>query len=569
MRILPLLNKLFFTNFALFRGRHGNGMRNSVIAVIVIIIAISFVICDRQLRVFAEPKQFIEEHSVIPRNQLFRKGVEFINDAEPDSAMAYFTLAARGYNSSSLSQREMMTCARALSNIGYLNLFYFNDYPAAYSALQSSNDIAEKEEMYRTKCINDINIANIYSIYSDYGAAVGMYHDAFDTAVENDLWDLMIISFLNLADIYFDEEDKNISMDREMELFDIYPAPDSIPLAAYSRNIYRGLKKADVKDYDNAIRFLRLAKDSLGDVVQNERYRYNADFMISRSYQLTGRNAEAVGSLKSVLRDSAIRANRDVEAKIYKRLNEIYEEENNRDSALLYKMKYLELGDSIFNIRNITAVKDLSAAHERQEFSSMLSHLTEKELFQRKLLWVIGTVMLLALLLLAVIIISNRKLRQRNADLFGKNEELMKFYERESVQRMKKKTDTSPAEEGKEESSSEDSLYLKIRECMEGEEIFSKEFNATRLATLCGTSARNISAVLSEHNASFPALLAELRVREAMRRLGDTRGKYSQLTLEAIGESVGFKTRSTFSTTFKKFTGLSPKDFRKLSKERQ
>ena len=52
-----------------------------------------------------------------------------------------------------------------------------------------------------------------------------------------------------------------------------------------------------------------------------------------------------------------------------------------------------------------------------------------------------------------------------------------------------------------------------------------------------------------------------------MRRLASTSGKYSNLTIEAIGESVGFKTRSTFSATFKRVTGLSPKDYRKISME--
>ena len=67
----------------------------------------------------------------------------------------------------------------------------------------------------------------------------------------------------------------------------------------------------------------------------------------------------------------------------------------------------------------------------------------------------------------------------------------------------------------------------------------------------------------------FPALLAETRVREAMRRLDGSDTQYANLTIEAIGESVGFKSRSTFSTAFKRVTGLTPNDYRRISIEKR
>ena len=43
--------------------------------------------------------------------------------------------------------------------------------------------------------------------------------------------------------------------------------------------------------------------------------------------------------------------------------------------------------------------------------------------------------------------------------------------------------------------------------------------------------------------------------------------KERRLTIEAIANEVGFKSRTTFTTAFKHFTGLTPTDYIRMSKE--
>ena len=52
------------------------------------------------------------------------------------------------------------------------------------------------------------------------------------------------------------------------------------------------------------------------------------------------------------------------------------------------------------------------------------------------------------------------------------------------------------------------------------------------------------------------------RIKEACRRLND-RANYDPFTIEAIGQSVGFSSRSAFSKAFKQITGLMPGAYRR------
>ncbi len=67
---------------------------------------------------------------------------------------------------------------------------------------------------------------------------------------------------------------------------------------------------------------------------------------------------------------------------------------------------------------------------------------------------------------------------------------------------------------------------------------------------------------------NFPSLLNSHRINEACRRLLDVKN-YGGLTIEAIAESLGYKSRSNFSKNFKKHTGLNPKEYVILAQSKQ
>lgn len=67
---------------------------------------------------------------------------------------------------------------------------------------------------------------------------------------------------------------------------------------------------------------------------------------------------------------------------------------------------------------------------------------------------------------------------------------------------------------------------------------------------------------------NFSTFVNEYRVNLACERLADTAG-YGRYSINGIGESVGFKSSATFSTVFKKMTGMTPSVYQKLTREKQ
>lgn len=111
-------------------------------------------------------------------------------------------------------------------------------------------------------------------------------------------------------------------------------------------------------------------------------------------------------------------------------------------------------------------------------------------------------------------------------------------------------------------------LLEKIQEVLaDMNEICNPEFNLNRLTTLVGTNTSYVSQIInSEYGKNFRTLINELRVREAQRRIVDTK-KYGHLTIQAIGESVGFSSQTTFNRTFKRITGITPSVYQKMADE--
>ena len=94
-------------------------------------------------------------------------------------------------------------------------------------------------------------------------------------------------------------------------------------------------------------------------------------------------------------------------------------------------------------------------------------------------------------------------------------------------------------------------------------EIFSTEFSLSRLAELSGEAEDRLSQAINQvPGRTFYSILNKYRVMEACRRMSD-RKQSDNLTIEAIGQSVGFKNRSHFVTTFKRITGLTPSAYLK------
>ena len=78
-----------------------------------------------------------------------------------------------------------------------------------------------------------------------------------------------------------------------------------------------------------------------------------------------------------------------------------------------------------------------------------------------------------------------------------------------------------------------------------------------------GVPQRTISRAINEiGHRNFATLLAEHRIAKVCRLLDDKEA-VRQYSMSAIAESVGFRSRTNFTSVFKKITGLTPTEFQK------
>ncbi|MCK8520915.1 helix-turn-helix domain-containing protein [Aquimarina sp. D1M17] len=100
-----------------------------------------------------------------------------------------------------------------------------------------------------------------------------------------------------------------------------------------------------------------------------------------------------------------------------------------------------------------------------------------------------------------------------------------------------------------------------IRKYVEKEKFYiSASASLKDLANSMGASANYISQIINTSTGlNFNDFINTYRVELSKKRLLDDR--YKHLTIEAIGNSVGFKSRSAFYNAFKKHVHMSPKAF--------
>ncbi|MEM6641329.1 MAG: helix-turn-helix domain-containing protein, partial [Bacteroidota bacterium] len=108
----------------------------------------------------------------------------------------------------------------------------------------------------------------------------------------------------------------------------------------------------------------------------------------------------------------------------------------------------------------------------------------------------------------------------------------------------------------------------KLEEVMEANHFYRDDgASLSKLADLLGVTNHHLSQVLNDSlKISFQDLLARFRIREACKLLRAESNE--QLKIETVANMVGYNSKSSFNTAFKKRTGLTPSDYRKAKNVR-
>jgi AraC-like DNA-binding protein len=105
-----------------------------------------------------------------------------------------------------------------------------------------------------------------------------------------------------------------------------------------------------------------------------------------------------------------------------------------------------------------------------------------------------------------------------------------------------------------------ENILARLKQVMEAEKPFlNPTFSLPDLSDKLKVSVHQLSQAINEGlNKSFFELTAESRVSEAKRLLKDQ----PNIKIEEIAEQVGYNSKSSFNTVFKKLTGKTPSEYR-------
>jgi len=108
-------------------------------------------------------------------------------------------------------------------------------------------------------------------------------------------------------------------------------------------------------------------------------------------------------------------------------------------------------------------------------------------------------------------------------------------------------------------------LDEKLRRIIESEKVYlENDLSLPKLAKRLEASSNETSFVINElYQDNFYNFINRYRIEEAKRLL--LSDKYNQLNVLGIAYESGFNSKTTFNTTFKKYTGMSPTEFVKTN----
>ena len=491
-----------------------------------------------------------------------------------DSALMCYSIVYKRYaDDKETVDDDMLT--KTLSGLWYIYFFHYYDYMKANEILKESLNVCKERNLNSSWVYLDFGfmyqmIAEQSSEKSLYNKALSHYKVAYYGARRHNDWAVMLDAFGNIVMVSA-ELHKLYAMQNEMALLKQIPKNFNIAEYNYNTLLYSGMVALDKKDAPTAIKCfnkqLLLFKQLSHEYA---RYIHLAHINLAKAYSLQKNYKTALQELKKGEYISIQYETKDTKLEAYKLLYKTFAKIGDSKQSAIYQNKYILLKDSLLNYRLIASVNEMEFENKMKDVTFHLKQLEHEKEMQRMvicLFMIIGCTIVVSLFAVAS---KNKKLNQSNKALFQKNIELFQSEEKERMRRKaleehfaeekveRKYKSSTLSEERKEE------LLQKILSLMDNDEcIFSCDFSANQLANQVGVNYKYISQVINElMQCSFSNLLNKYRIKEACKRIED-KEHYSGYTLEAIGNSVGFKSRSSFIAAFKQITGLTPLDFQR------
>lgn len=509
----------------------------------------------------------------LPSRTLLKMGDRFREyDNLPDSALLCYSIVANRYNEN-LNEQQKKYCVIAHLHTGILYNTNYHDYLKSWINTEEALELA-------TKIHYDSIIPVIYNKFGTssrleyewtgneqrYKDALSYYKNGFKQSLEMKQWYYMQSLVINLIVITFDKDSIGDAID-VLNTYQRLSIPDTVPMRPFAKALCEGMLAYHDHDIEKALAIFRsLPIDNNLDIYNQKSHQVIANDVTFSMLLQMGRYDEA----KKVIEQTRTLGDELISG-VYEQYMLLYQHMNNQALADKYELLWRQTSDSLAREYQVVNLEDARFIREIEKMNEQQKELTLKQQHDRQLLWIVGGFLVLATVLLILLAIGYRRTKRNNLLLYENNlallaaeEQRRKLAEEQEQIRIKTEADKYGATKLDEQTTEE--LWQNIVHVMEySQEIYDTSFCLTRLAELVGTKPNYVSQAINQQDEwSFPTLLSHYRINEACRRINDI-SNYGNYTVEGIGQSVGFKSRSHFVKTFKKQTGLSPSDYQKLA----
>lgn len=493
--------------------------------------------------------------SQLPSAVLMERGRNFFEQRVPSKALACFTIVSERYEGHRRGQ-DAEACIRALNNCGCVYKFFYFDYVQAYSYLIRAYDLCEELDYDE---LLPLVLVNLGDLLNDYGEsydsqsfsqqATDIFNQCIDKAFESKNWELLTTAFFNLAN-----QNHALDLSKYEKIFSP-EIPDSTPDLAYIRLQFKGIRHIQQGQYAEARNYFMQQLPVVSAQWGAERDTLSSYISIAKTYNLENDYANEAAYLEKALKISIEKSVEDASAKICKQLAKCYEQTGNQDLQQHYRMLYLEKMEESQH-SHLANIGELNYINELRKKEDKAKELAEVRLLQQYAL-------LAAIIILLVVVISAILLWRKNRELQARNRSLYEKYQLT----LKQETVENKYSHSSLNTSQKETLSFRIEEILsDARAICQQDFNLSSLAKLADSNTTYVSQVINErYGMTFSNVLAKFRIREACRRISDEREQYSNITIEGIATSVGFKSRTAFINAFKREVGLTPSEYIRMS----
>lgn len=497
---------------------------------------------------------------------------------ELDSALICFNIVANRADNKQ-SQEEMNIVVRATIAMASIYEGDFYDYERAMQCLLKSEQIAKKHQ-FGLSSIYELMATLLYdknSILHDFAfdnESFELHRKAFRLSIEERESYQAVLSLVNMITIASRHHKLDI-IKNELELFSETSIGDSIRASSFAKQLCSAAIHQLHNDNESAITELIELEHCLDMIEHNQPiYRIVAHQILFYVYCNVNDYDAAFGELNTMEKIALENGRKDAIIEILLHKRDFYSELGNSSLANKYDLQYHKAKDEFMAEAKVAKVDEERVLFKLNEANHEIKELYYKQHIQQTELIAVAVVAVLLLALLVLAWLSHRRTKQKNQSLYDRNQQLLthvdrlrqirKEQEQQAQETQTISTTTIKYGRGKMEHNDIAQVMEKVERAMDtSPEIFSTDFSLDQLVELTGESRPRLSQALNEvPDRSFYSILNEYRVREACRRMND-KEHYGDLTIEAVGQSVGFKSRSNFVSTFKRIVGLTPSAYLK------